>query len=61
MKRLILLTLLTLIGWIGATNTLRAKQYGKLFWVDITDKNCHDLVKAVNDFAYKKNMKFFKA
>ena len=61
MKRLILLTLLTLIGWIGATNTLRAEKYGKLFWVDITDKNCHDLVKAVNDFAYKKNMKFFEA
>ena len=61
MKRLILLTLLTLIGWIGATNTLRAKQYGKLFWIYITDENCHDLVKAVNDFAYKKNMKFFEA
>ena len=36
MKRLILLTLLTLIGWIGATNTLRAKQYGKLFWIYIS-------------------------
>lgn len=61
MKRLILLTLLTLIGWIGATNTLRAEKYGKLFGVDITDKNCHDLVKAVNDYAYKYSIKFFEA
>ena len=61
MKRLILLTLLTLIGWIGATNMLRAEKYGKLFGVDITDKNCHDLVKAVNDYAYKYSIKFFEA
>ena len=61
MKRLILLTVLTLIGWIGATNTLRAEKYGKLFGVDITDKNCHDLVKAVNDYAYKYSIKFFEA
>ena len=61
MKRLILLTLLTLIGWIGATNTLRAEKYGKLFGVDITDKNCHDLVKAINDYAYKYSIKFFEA
>ena len=61
MKRLILLTLLTLIGWIGATNTLRAEKYGKLFGVDITDENCHDLVKAVNDYAYKYSIKFFEA
>ena len=61
MKRLILLTLLTLIGWIGATNTLRAEKYGKLFGVDITDENCHDLVKAVNDYAYKHSIRYFKA
>ena len=61
MKRLILLTVLTLIGWIGATNTLRAEKYGKLFGVDVTDKNCHDLVKAVNDYAYKYSIKFFEA
>ena len=61
MKRLILLTVLTLIGWIGATNTLRAEKYGKLFGVDITDENCHDLVKAVNDYAYKYSIKYFEA